>query len=94
LSLSTLADPTRVTEAARKIAGQNATPEVFELARRIAEAQIDLRRVRQAQLSLLTRYLDDPEYRPDKFFTASIKMVKAIAGLLRKQGPMRSFRQS
>ncbi len=91
LSLSMLADPTRVTEVenmAREIAGQNATSEIFELARRIAEAQIDLQRVRQAQLNLLTRYLNDPEYRPGKFFTASKKLIKAIAGLLRKQGPV------
>jgi hypothetical protein len=91
LSLSMLADPTRVTEVenmAREIAGQNATSEIFELARRIAEAQIDLQRVRQAQLNLLTRYLNDPEYRPGKFFITSKKLIKAIAGLLRKQGPM------
>jgi len=70
----------------REIAGQNATPEILELARRIAEAQIDLQR--KAQLNLLTRYLNDPEYRPDKFFTASKKLIEAIVDLLRKQGPM------
>jgi hypothetical protein len=91
LSLSVLADPTCVTEIenmARKIAGQNPTSENFELARRIAEAQIDLQRVRQAQLNLLTRFLSDPEYRPDKYFTTSKKLISAIAGLLREQGPM------
>jgi hypothetical protein len=91
LSLSVLADPTCVTEIenmARKIAGQNPTSEIFELARRIAEAQIDLQRVRQAQLNLLTRFLSDPEYRPDKYFTTSKKLISAIAGLLREQGPM------
>src|ERR1019366_241812 len=78
LSLSVLADPTCVTEIenmARKIAGQNPTSENFELARRIAEAQIDLQRVRQAQLNLLTRFLSDPEYRPDKYFTTSKKLI-------------------
>jgi hypothetical protein len=91
LSLAMLADPTRVTEVenmARKIAGQNATSEIFERARRIAEAQIDLQHIRQAQLSVLTRSLNDPEYRPNTFFAASKRLVKAIAGLLRKQGPM------
>jgi hypothetical protein len=91
LSLSVLADPTCVTEIenmARKIAGQNPTLEIFERARRIAEAQIDLQRVRQARLNLLARFLSDPEYRPDKFFTTSKKLISAIAGLLREQGPM------
>jgi hypothetical protein len=91
LSLSVLADPTRVAEVenmAREIVGTNATPEIFELARRIAEAQIDLLRVRQARLSLLTRDLNDPDYRPDRFFTDSDKLVKATASLLRKEGPM------
>ena len=89
LSLCILADSTRVAEVEnmeREIAGQNATPEILELARRIAEAQIDLQR--KAQLNLLTRYLNDPEYRPDKFFTASKKLIEAIVDLLRKQGPM------
>jgi hypothetical protein len=91
LSLSVLADPTRVTDVenmAHEIAGQNPTSEIFELARRIAEAQIYHQRVRQAELNLLARFLSDPEYRPDKFFTTSKKLIKAIAGLLREQGPM------
>ena len=73
---------------AHEIAEQNAAPEVIETARRIAEAQIDLQRVRQARLDLLSRHVNDPEYRADKFFIASKKLIKAIAGVLRKQGPM------
>jgi hypothetical protein len=91
LSLSILADPTRIAEVenmACEIAEQNAAPEVIEPARRIAEAQIDLQRVRQARLDLLSRHVNDPEYRPDKFFTASKKLIEAIVDLLRKQGPM------
>jgi hypothetical protein len=91
LSLSILTDPTGVAEVenmAHEIAEQNAAPEVIETARRIAEAQIDLQRVRQARLEVLSRYLNDPEYRPDKLFDASKKLVKAIVDLLRKQGPM------
>ena len=91
LSLSVLADPTRVTDVenmAHEIAGQNPTSEIFKLARRSAEAQIDVQRVRRARLNLLTRFLSDPEYRPDKSFTASKKLISAIAGLLREQGPM------
>ena len=91
LSLSILSDPTRAEEVeklAQEIVGQIATLEIIEFARRIAEAQIDLSRIRQARHDLLARYLDDPEYRPEEFFVASKKMINVIAGLLRKHGPM------
>ena len=51
LSLSVLADPMlsdQVAALTRAIAGQASDGNSFELARRIAEAQIDLQRVRQA----------------------------------------------
>jgi hypothetical protein len=86
LSVCLLANPTRTTAVenmAREIAGRNAAPKTVELARRIAEAQIDLQRIREAQLILLTRCLNDPEYRPHKFFTASKKLGNAIVDLLR-----------
>ena len=91
LSLSVFVDPARYAELeslAHLIAGEGASQKVLELARRIAEAQIDLQRVRQARLALLARDLSDAEYRPHKFFIDSKKMMKAIAGLLRKNGPM------
>jgi hypothetical protein len=94
LSLCILADSTRVAEVenmAREIAGQNATPEILQLAHRIAEAQIELQRIREAKLRLLTRDLNDPEYRPYKFFTAFKKLRKSIVALLREQGPTARF---
>ena len=93
LSLSILSDPIRAEEVeklVREIAGEGANPEIFELARRIAEAQIDLLRVRQARHDLLTRYLNDPEYRPDKFFAASKKLIKAT-DILRKPDSTEKF---
>src|SRR5262245_50261122 len=69
LSLSVLADPNYSAEAkklAREIAGEGASPEILELAHRIAEAQINLLRVRQARHDLLSRNLGDPEFRPHK----------------------------
>src|SRR5262245_26249047 len=84
-------DPARYAELeslAQLIAGEGASQKILELARRIAEAQIDLQRVRQARLALLARDLSDAEYRPHKFFVDSKKMIRAIAGLLRKKGPM------
>jgi hypothetical protein len=45
-----------------EIAGTGATPEMHELARRIAEAQVDLRRVRSARHDLLSAALCGPDY--------------------------------
>jgi len=51
-----------VEPLARDIAGAGATPEILELARRIAESQIELRRVRSARHELLSSALGDPDY--------------------------------
>jgi hypothetical protein len=65
LSLPVLSNPAlseEVEPLARDIAGAGATPEILELARRIAESQIDLRRVRSARHELLSSALCDPDY--------------------------------
>jgi hypothetical protein len=65
LSLSVLSDPTLCQEVealARQIAGAHSGPEIQEFARRIAEAQIDLRRVRTLRHDLISRALRDPDY--------------------------------
>ena len=62
LSLSVFADPALSAEAenlAREIAGEGTSPDVVGCARRIAEAQIDIVRVRQARRDLLSRDLDN-----------------------------------
>jgi hypothetical protein len=46
---------------ASEIAGTDASPEIQELARRIAEAQIDLRRVRHVRYELLSHALRNPD---------------------------------
>ena len=51
-----------VAALARQIAGADAAPETQELARRVAEAQIDLRRVRALRQELISRALNDPDY--------------------------------
>jgi hypothetical protein len=64
--LPILADPAfseEVEALTREIAGPDASAHLRELARRVAEAQIDLRRVRSARLRLLSGALSDPEYR-------------------------------
>jgi hypothetical protein len=47
---------------AREIIRTDANPEIQELARRIAEAQIDLRRVRHVRHQILSQALSDPDY--------------------------------
>jgi hypothetical protein len=62
LSLLVLADPVlsdKVEALAREIAGEAADDHIFALACRIAEAQIDLQRVRYARHRLLSDRLKD-----------------------------------
>jgi hypothetical protein len=47
-------------------------------ARRAAEAQIDLRRVREARRSLLNRYLSNPRYKP---YGSAAKLKERIRAL-------------
>ena len=51
-----------VEALAREIIGTDSNLEIHELARRIAEAQIDLRRVRHVRHQILSQALSDPDY--------------------------------
>jgi hypothetical protein len=65
LSLPIYANPAlseEVEALACEIAGLDANAEMQELARRVAEAQIDLRRVRDARHRLLSQALSNPYY--------------------------------
>lgn len=65
LSLPALADPawsTEITTRARKIAGEDATGEQWELACRAAAAHIDVMRVREARHQIVGHALKDPNY--------------------------------
>jgi len=69
LSTSVLIDPllsATAEELAREIAGPRLSDEILELARRVAEAQVDLARVRQARHEILVSRLNDPDYSPRK----------------------------
>jgi hypothetical protein len=81
LSLSIFADPARSAEVenlVHVIAGEGASPEILECARRFAEAQIDLVRVRQARHDLIDRDLKDPDYRsPESLADIKLKMRRA-----------------
>jgi hypothetical protein len=74
-----------VEALARQIAGTDAAAEIQELARRVAEAQVDLRRVRLARHLFLSNRLSDPNYdsgairlnAPDMLLKAAAKAVTA-----------------
>jgi hypothetical protein len=77
LSLPVLVDPGlsgEVEALACEIAGADANPVIHELARRIAEAQVDLRRVRSARRDLLSSALSD---RDDERATACSEAAKS-----------------
>jgi hypothetical protein len=52
----------RINTGPEDVAGPNANARLQELARRVAEAHIDLRRVRDARHQLLSNALSDPYY--------------------------------
>jgi hypothetical protein len=90
LSLSILENPVLSVEAenlARVIAGEGASPEILNLARRVAEAQIDFIRIRQARHDLLSRDLNDPEFRPRKWDKDMNKITDIAFTLMRRFGP-------
>jgi hypothetical protein len=87
LSLPVYSDPLMSKEVetlSRAIAGLSANAEIKELARPVAEAQIELRRVRSARHKLLTDRLSDQHYDS----SANMRMnLKAIVRLLQANAP-------
>ena len=82
LSLPIYSDPTlskEVEALTREIIGTDASPELKELARRIAEAQIDLRRVRQVRHQILSQALSDPDYESEVMLRKKSALVLRCA---------------
>ena len=73
-----------VEALAREIAGPGANAATQELARRVAEAQIDLRRVRYARHQFLSDTLSNQHY--DSYANVRMK-VKVLRALLRPNPP-------
>ena len=74
LNVSVLHDPLLAKEVevlARRLAGPTASPELLFCARRVAEAQIDLQRVRACRHHHIERDLADP-----KFVGAKVEKMK------------------
>ena len=70
---------------AREIVGTGANSEIQELARRIAEAQIDLHRARRARHQLLSEALTDPDY---ESAVMQRKKLAAVIRCARSFGPL------
>jgi hypothetical protein len=87
LSLPVDSDPAMsedVETLAREIAGPGANAEIQELARQVAEAQIDLRRVRHARHQLLLNALRNPYYESR---ASAREKVRFLCHLLRPNAP-------
>jgi hypothetical protein len=85
LSLPVCSDPALAQEVealAREIAGTDTRAEIQELARRAAEAQIDLRRVRYARHRLLSDAFGNPYYES----RADTRMKMAVLGRVLRPG--------
>jgi hypothetical protein len=82
LSLPVCSDPALCEEVealARDIAGTDANAEILELARRVAEAQIDLRRVRYARHKLLSDALGDHYYDSRENALEKLRFISSLA---------------
>ena len=92
LSLPVLADPVLsqdVAELTREIAGSNPSRELYEPARRFAEARIDLNRIRRARSDLLSSALtDSDDQSPSK---SKANADRKLAGQLatKREGPQK-----
>ena len=87
LSLPVSSDPflsEEVEALAREIVGTDANVEKQQFARRIAEAQIDLRRVRHARHQLFSQTLSDPDYESEAMLQKKSALVIRYA---RRFGP-------
>ena len=73
-----------IESLAREIFGEGASAEKKYLARRIAEAQIELVRVREARQYALTRELNVPNYRPTRNIMKRAADLMLVLDYLRK----------
>jgi hypothetical protein len=82
LSLPVYSDPVwseEVEALAQAIIGTDSKPEMQELARRIAEAQVDLRRVRHARHQIVSEALSNPDYESEAMLGKKAAMVLRYA---------------
>ena len=86
LSLSVLTDQLLSEDAenlAHALAGEGASAAVLEPARRAAEAQIDLVRIRKARHDLFVQKLEDSDYSPKRSTTVAKQRLELLQRLRR-----------
>jgi hypothetical protein len=91
LSLPVYSDPVwseEVEALARQIIGTDANLEMQALARRIAEAQIDLRRVRHARHQILSQALSDPDYESEVMVRKKAALAVSFLRRFEPSAPM------
>jgi len=71
---------------ARRIASPDADAEALEQARRIAEAQVDVNRVRDSRRRLISGLLTDPSYQPLRALRQQLRRMKEIDRMERFRG--------
>jgi hypothetical protein len=75
---------TRIVNTLRRPAARCRRPyengETLEWARRIAEAQVDLTRVRNSRRQLITRLFVDPAYQPAQVYRQHLRVAKMVLG--------------
>jgi hypothetical protein len=82
LRVPVLSDPklsAEVEALAREIAGEKPSPELQELARRVAAAQIDVIRVRRARHDTIADALGDPHFESRRAAKMKLKVVMKFA---------------
>ena len=65
---------------AHEICGSDADAETLEWARRIAEAQVDLTRVRNSRRQLIARLFIDPGFQPTQVHQQQVRVAKMVLG--------------
>jgi hypothetical protein len=83
LNVPVLSDPSLAPEVeaiARRISAPYKNGETLEWARRIAEAQVDLTRVRNSRRQLITRLFVDSAYQPAQVYRQQLQVAKMVLG--------------
>ena len=83
LNVPVLSDPSLAPEVgaiARRISAPYENGETLEWARRIAEAQVDLTRVRNSRRQLIKRLFIDPAYQPAQVYSEQLRVIKMVLG--------------
>jgi hypothetical protein len=91
LNVPVLSDPLLAPEIeamARRISGPYADGETVEWARRIAEAQFDLNRVRNSRRLLTTRFLVDPNFVPRHVQRQRLRLLHVVLGARFRDPPI------